>query len=65
MIARTNIEIMKDSFTNQKEIVQNKLYSWGQGVLVENLESSDVICNKPVILGDGIDNIMTYTISSN
>lgn len=65
MIARTNIEIMKDSFINQKEIVQNKLYSWGQGVLVENLESSDVICNKPVILGDGIDNIMTYTISSN
>lgn len=45
--------------------MQNKLYSWGQGILVENLESSDVICNKPVILGDGIDNTMTYTINSN
>ena len=41
------------------------MYAWGQGLLIEKKESSDVVCNKPVILGKGIFNIMEFSLDNN
>lgn len=49
---------------NKKAKIEDKLYAWGQGILVEKFESSDVVCNKPVVLGDGIENVMNYNINA-
>jgi hypothetical protein len=41
--------------------VGNKIYAWGQGLLLsptEDEESQEVICNMPITLGGGYENLM-------
>lgn len=41
--------------------VGNKIYAWGQGLLIsptEDEESQEVICNMPIALGGGYENLM-------